>query len=190
MNAWEQEIREPTSWIAGILAILIAFLGPSVLSPWSLLEPHKLGIVIGVLLGFIVHEFMHRNVARLYGLSSEFVAHIPGLVITAVSALLPIRILTPGYVRVYGHSSRKGYAFSIAAGPLSNIIIALLGVLVSQSLNYPLRVIAIEVAEVNLWLAFFNLLPIPPLDGYKLASLDLRLWLSLLMLLVFIWLLW
>lgn len=133
---------------------------------------------------------MHRNVARLYGLSAEFVAHAPGLIITAISALLPIRILAPGYVRVYGSSSRRGYALSIAAGPLSNVIIAVFGVLFSQSLSYPLEVVVSKVVEVNLWLAFFSLLPIPPLDGHRLASLDIRIWSLLLILLVIVWLLW
>ena len=31
-------------------------------------------------------------------------------------------------------------------------------------------------AAVNVWLALFNLLPIPPLDGSKVMLWDIRIW--------------
>ncbi|MEM1927711.1 MAG: hypothetical protein QXS85_03110 [Acidilobaceae archaeon] len=186
----EQEVYEPLSWIAGISAILIAFMGPSLLDIDALADPRWLGVIAGVLVGFVAHELMHRNVARAYGLSAEFVAYTPGLLVTVFSALLPVRILVPGYVRIRGVSTRRGYALSIAGGPSANIFIAMLGAISHSLLGYPASRFVEGVVEVNLWLAFFNLLPIPPLDGYRLASLDARIWLCLLALVVLAWILW
>jgi len=63
-----------------------------------------------------------------------------------------------------------------AAGPVSNFLLAVLGVFAlyvlrrgiggqSPRISGPLWDIAISVVRVNLALAVFNLLPIPPLDG-------------------------
>jgi Zn-dependent protease len=76
-------------------------------------------------------------------------------------------------------SMRKGHMLVAAAGPLSNFFLALLftGVLVvivragvvdsSQDFLFTLVVLGIE---LNVLLALFNLVPIPPLDGSKVAS--------------------
>ncbi len=60
-----------------------------------------------------------------------------------------------------------------AAGPLSNIAIALVfgfAVRFSGELALPLQFaqISASIAALNLILAFFNLVPIPPLDGSKI----------------------
>ena len=59
-----------------------------------------------------------------------------------------------------------------AAGPLANLLIALVfGLLVrfSQALSLPSQFIQISatIVALNLVLAIFNLVPIPPLDGSK-----------------------
>lgn len=190
MSWFDSEIYEPYSWILGILAVLVAFIGLDLLEPQSLLVPYNAGIVLGVLLGFVLHELMHRGIARRYGLSAEFVAYTPGLLVTLVSALLPARIIAPGYVRVWGSSSREGYVFSVAGGPLANIAIALAGALAGGLVGGSAASILAGVVEVNLWIALFNLLPAPPLDGYKLVSLDARVWAALVALLALAWLLW
>lgn len=62
------------------------------------------------------------------------------------------------------------------AGPLSNIFIAcvfgiIIRVMVSASISSPLIVIFGYIVLVNISLAIFNLLPIPPLDGSKIISI-------------------
>jgi Zn-dependent protease len=87
-----------------------------------------------------------------------------------------------------GVNGRLGTVLVSLAGPLSNVVLALgsLSILaVLGKMNFPLYtvvqdgeafvarrgsidVLLLRMYELNLGLAFFNLLPIPPLDGYKL----------------------
>ena len=90
------------------------------------------------------------------------------------------------------HSMRFGVALTAAAGPLSNLLAALLGMILLQlytiSDAYQQYFNAVPAYEsvsnsafltafiltyfiqINIGLAVFNLVPIPPLDGSKIAS--------------------
>ena len=65
---------------------------------------------------------------------------------------------------------RRDFAIVAAAGPASNLVLAGLGALVFNalyepwSLNLP-AVILTELVRMNILLAVFNMIPIPPLDG-------------------------
>jgi Zn-dependent protease len=78
---------------------------------------------------------------------------------------------------------RKGHVLVAAAGPVSNSILALLftGVLaalvrggVIQSQDSFLLLLMVRGIQLNVVLALFNLVPIPPLDGSKVASYGMR----------------
>jgi Zn-dependent protease len=79
-------------------------------------------------------------------------------------------------------SLRKGHMLVAAAGPVSNFLLALVftGVLVVlwrgglvQSRDSFLLNLSVLGIELNVLLAVFNLIPIPPLDGSKVASFGL-----------------
>ena len=78
-------------------------------------------------------------------------------------------------------SMRKGHILVAAAGPVSNFLLALVftGVLalilrggVPRD-SFPVTLLALGI-QLNVVLALFNLVPIPPLDGSKVASFGLR----------------
>jgi Zn-dependent protease len=79
-------------------------------------------------------------------------------------------------------SLRKGHMLVAAAGPVSNFLLALVftGVLVVlvrgglvQSRDNFLLTLAVLGIQLNVLLALFNLVPVPPLDGSKVASFGL-----------------
>lgn len=166
------EIREPASWILAIIALAFAVGGAEALKPSFLTSPH----FIGILVGFVTHELAHREVSRRYGLRASFIAYAPSLVITFLSGLLPVKILAPGYVKIYGYGPSVGVFYATLAGPATNIAIAIASLYLSLVMGYGWLA---PVAKINAWMAFFNLLPIPPLDGSKILSHSLIAWAGL-----------
>jgi Zn-dependent protease len=77
---------------------------------------------------------------------------------------------------------RRDYLMVAAAGPVSNLLLAFLAAVVLRLLPpsllpasqagvlAPLARVAWEALQINLLLAIFNLLPIPPLDGSSVLS--------------------
>ena len=70
-------------------------------------------------------------------------------------------------------NQRWGEAFVAAAGPLSNICIALIfGLLIRSGVAFSFGIafvqISVMIVTINLVLATFNLIPVPPLDGSKI----------------------
>lgn len=80
---------------------------------------------------------------------------------------------------------RRGYAFVSLAGPVSNLLAALLGALILEfyicikfgndsipvndvsNLTEAIYTILIYFVQINIMLAIFNLIPLPPLDGFN-----------------------
>ncbi len=75
---------------------------------------------------------------------------------------------------------RKGMALTALAGPVSNLIMAILGVLIYRLCTFVvhdiqalllLHLAFVQIfAGINIGLAVFNILPIPPLDGYRIFT--------------------
>jgi Zn-dependent protease len=142
------------------------------------------GIAIALVIGLTFHEFSHAFVADQLG------DHRPRAL--GRVSLNPLRHIDPfgailfllvgfGYARpvpvnVYAlRPGRIGMAMVAAAGPVANVVVALVLAIVFRSIRISgLRVDFVEAVVYygvlyNFVLAILNLIPIPPLDGYNVV---------------------
>jgi Zn-dependent protease len=61
-----------------------------------------------------------------------------------------------------------GMALVAMAGPASNVIFAILLLAVAAHADQSIRTLCVMAARLSLFLAIFNMIPVPPLDGSKL----------------------
>ncbi|MDO8524249.1 MAG: site-2 protease family protein [bacterium] len=145
--------------------------------------------VIVLVFSIIIHEVAHGAMAERLGdrtardmgrITLNPIKHIdlfgsiivPLLLVISHSSML-IGWAKPVPINPYALRDRKyGEAKVAMAGPLANISVALIFTLVlrflplgSSLFSQNLGAIFLEVVWINLLLAFFNLVPIPPLDG-------------------------
>lgn len=129
---------------------------------------------IGVALSFILHELMHKFVAQHYGAMAEFRTSPTGLMITFVTGLFGFLIGIPGATYIYSSSFTKRQNGIVSfAGPATNLVIFAVSyialLLLGSSTGYLATAISF-IVFISLLLAFFNMLPIFPLDGSKVLS--------------------
>ncbi|HID47193.1 MAG TPA: site-2 protease family protein [Methanothermococcus okinawensis] len=130
--------------------------------------------------GFIFHELAHRTVARYFGAYSEFRAWFEGLILALIlKILVGFTFIAPGAVYIFKDYLTPEESGLIAlAGPLSNVLLAILFYVFSISLP-PFSILSLILylgVYINLYLAAFNLLPIPPFDGSKVLSWNPVIW--------------
>lgn len=145
-------------------------------------------LVIAMLFAISAHEFAHGFVAHKLGdptpqaqgrLTLNPLAHLDPLgalmlIIFRVGWAKPVQI-NPLYFK----DRRKGMMLVAVAGPLTNITLAWLFYLISTVIPYlPFSAsvlssifvfLSINI-QLNLMLAVFNLIPLPPLDGSKILG--------------------
>lgn len=145
---------------------------------------------IALVLGITVHEFSHAAMATWLGdstpryqgrLSLSPVAHLE--VMGSLMFLIggfgwgkPVQI-NPYALRT---NPRTGRALVALAGPLSNLILALILAVPVRLLLLPdvaagglgdiLLALLFYILRLQLVLAIFNLIPVPPLDGFSILS--------------------
>lgn len=137
--------------------------------------------LIGIGTGFIFHELSHKLVAQRFGYLAEFRLWKIGLIIALASAILSggwLLFFAPGAVYISSYTRSHEQGLIAAAGPLANIILATIFYFLSYGSGF-LSLIGEWGFIINLWLAAFNLLPIPPLDGRKIFSWNSRAWIAL-----------
>ncbi len=150
-----------------------------------------LATTIALLIAFTTHEAMHALVA--YNLGDTTGKRMGRLSLNPIAHLDPLgtlMILVSGFgwgkpvpVNPYNlrQGGRLGMGLVAAAGPLSNILMAFVfatpfranlitvQMMRGSSIIPGLGLVLLTVVQLNVFLAIFNLLPIAPLDGFKVA---------------------
>ena len=146
-------------------------------------------VMIGVGAGFIFHELGHKFVAMHYGYYAEYELWPTGLLIALVSSFFGFIFAAPGAVVIFSNGmEEKTNGIISIAGPIVNIILGLIFFLILGSLGSFGDFIYTEMGaivylicmlgtRINFFLAAFNLLPIPPLDGSKVMAWSVPIWL-------------
>ncbi|MEF8878926.1 MAG: M50 family metallopeptidase [Candidatus Thermoplasmatota archaeon] len=134
----------------------------------------------GVITAFFFHEIAHKIVAQRHMLWSEYRWYPKGLSAALLLGLLtPIVFASPGAVMFRGGSRTHETGQIAMAGPLANILTAgvtlflYLFVFVEDTL---LGQITGFICFINTVIAFFNLLPLGPLDGIKIIKWNPTVW--------------
>ena len=153
---------------------------------FSNIDPQIIVLLIPALVfSLSFHEFAHAWMA--YRLGDSTAARMGRLTLNPMSHLDPIgslALLLMGFgwakpVPVdprYLKNPRKDMVKVAAAGPISNIILAIIAALVlrllfdSDFLSNSVKTFFIIFMQINITLAVFNLLPVPPLDGSQILS--------------------
>lgn len=162
-------------------AFTILFVRPSpmggfVRNPADILTLYFPASLLAVGTGLGLHEVLHKVTAQRYGHWAEFRYDPRGILMAFIfAAAIGFLYGAPGATWISGSVTREQNGRISAAGPLSNILVAVLcfaGFLASASIvSGPGELILLNmlfiVASVNAFLAGFNMLPILPLDGAK-----------------------
>jgi len=146
-------------------------------------------LIVVIIFSAVIHEVMHGVAADRLGdptaryagrLTLNPIPHLDPI----GSVLLPILLAFSGASFFFAWAKPVPYnpfnlrpgrfseAIVAAAGPLSNLVLALITGLLMQTVSLAPEVNAVLflIVVVNVMLFLFNLFPIPPLDGSKILS--------------------
>ncbi len=137
-----------------------------------------------------IHEFAHAFVADKLGdptpryqgrLTLNPFAHIDylgalGILLFGFGWAKPVQVNNFNF-----KNSKRGMALVALAGPVSNIILAFICILLSRVVLlvttnikfFYLLSFLFYVAQINVYLAVFNLIPVPPLGGSRILAIIL-----------------
>ncbi len=144
-------------------------------------------VMVGLGLGFVLHELGHKFASMHFGYWAEFKLWPAGLIFALVSSFFGFVFAAPGAVYTYanyGLDDRTNGIISIA-GPIVNILLALVFLVIGISIfpsvfsssNMQIVFLICSMGfTTNSYLAVFNLIPISNLDGSKVFNWNIIIW--------------
>lgn len=153
-------------------------------------SPDTIAIAFAFVIGITLHEFAHAWTANRLGDSTA--RHAGRLTLNPIAHLDPIgTVLVPALLVVMGSRFIFGWAKPVPmnpynfrdrnrgiilvslAGPGGNLAIAVVAAVLFRFLGAAepsLALLLMWMVYINVFLAFFNLIPVPPLDGSKVLA--------------------
>ena len=126
-------------------------------------------LTVGI--GFLFHEMGHKIVAQRYGCFAEFRSFDNMLLLAIAMSFFGFTFAAPGAVMIKGRISKDRSGRISAAGPVVNILLALLFLaLVFTQAPDSFKPLAYYGFLINSWLALFNMIPFWLFDGYKVLK--------------------
>jgi Zn-dependent protease len=133
-----------------------------------------------IALSFILHELAHKFSAENFGCFAFYKIWPTGILFGLIFMFAGVKIVAPGAVVIYPFRfgrwkfkvrelTRKEEGIIAAAGPLVNLFFASLFLFSENPF-------ILSLSYINAFLAFFNLLFIPPLDGSKIIQWKPLIW--------------
>jgi Zn-dependent protease len=190
-----EELRHIAFAIAAMTAAFtLAFAGGlQFIAYWPLRDLALLAAAsfVAVITGFLLHEIAHKVMGQRYGCWAEFRSSTQGLLIALLTAAFGFLFAAPGAVYIAGRVNKAQNGRISLAGPMTNVAVSLpfmagailLG-LDFAHFDFNLAYLMFIVARINLFLAIFNMIPFPPLDGSKVIRWSVGVWAGALALMV------
>jgi len=195
------EIRDLTIFILTV-SLILTFQGEFLTGLY--IDPQIFLLVIIVTVSMFLRMFFHKLMASRLGCTATFKLWLTGLVIGLVSLFLKLAFgvifLAIGFVEIVPYKfgrwgiklirmTSRDYAHIALAGVGVNLLLMLFfGILYT---TYPSIIIFQMISKTNGLLAFFSLLPIPPLEGSHVLRASIWNWVILIIFnilsLVIIW---
>ena len=190
------------AWMAISLSFAIIKIAPyGILGPVRSVDPIKALIFFGISLltvgiGFILHEMAHKFTAIRYGYWAEFRKDNNMLLVAvALASLVGFVFAAPGATVIYSNSydgrglTREQNGKISAAGPVVNLLLCILfgalllfgGGIAALKTGNILAEIGLAGVQINAMIAAFNMLPISILDGNKVFSWNVPVFLFLIL---------
>jgi Zn-dependent protease len=187
------------AWLAISLSFAIIMIAPygflgavRTVTPLSALLTFGIALLtVGI--GFILHEMAHKFTAIRYGYWAEFRKDNSMLLVAvALAALVGFVFAAPGATVIYSNDgrglSREQNGKISAAGPVINLLLCipfaallLFSNGISSSGGNILSQIGLAGVQINAMIAAFNMLPISILDGNKVFSWNIPVFLVLIL---------
>lgn len=123
----------------------------------------------------ILHEFGHKFVAMAFGLAASFSVFWWGLALGVVLRLFgsPFLFLAPAYVSIPPGASPLESSLIAFAGPGMNLVLWGVSALVlkyKKNMSHSTAFAFAVSKKLNFFLFWFNLIPLPPLDGWAVLT--------------------